>query len=50
MLITHEPDIAQHAKRIVHVRDGKIQRDERIEQRKVNVQGIASPVPAKASS
>ena len=35
VLITHEPDIAQHAKRIVHVRDGLIQKDERIEQRRV---------------
>src|SRR5213075_3304504 len=25
VLITHEPDIAQYAKRIVHVRDGRIQ-------------------------
>jgi putative ABC transport system ATP-binding protein len=32
VLITHEPDIAQHAKRIVHVRDGLIQQDERIQQ------------------
>jgi putative ABC transport system ATP-binding protein len=29
VLITHEPEIAQHAKRIVHVRDGLIQQDER---------------------
>lgn len=28
VMITHEPDIAQHAKRIIHVRDGKITRDE----------------------
>jgi len=35
VLITHEPDIAQHAKRIVHMRDGRIQKDERIEQRRV---------------
>jgi putative ABC transport system ATP-binding protein len=32
VLITHEPDIARYAKRIVHVRDGKIELDERIEQ------------------
>jgi putative ABC transport system ATP-binding protein len=32
VLITHEQDIAQHAKRIVHVRDGSIQQDERIKQ------------------
>jgi len=35
VLITHEPDIAAHAKRIVHMRDGLIQKDERIEQRRV---------------
>ena len=29
VLITHEQDIAQHAKRIVHVKDGKILSDER---------------------
>ena len=34
VLITHEPDIAEHAKRIVHVRDGIIQQDQRIAQRR----------------
>lgn len=29
IMITHEPDIAQHAKRIIHVRDGKIIQDEK---------------------
>jgi putative ABC transport system ATP-binding protein len=28
VLITHEPDIAQYAKRMVHMRDGRIQHDE----------------------
>ncbi|MCL4364456.1 ABC transporter ATP-binding protein [Patescibacteria group bacterium] len=28
IMITHEPDIADHAKRIIHVRDGKITGDE----------------------
>jgi putative ABC transport system ATP-binding protein len=37
VLITHEPDIAQYAKRIVHVRDGLIQGNERIEQKRVQV-------------
>jgi len=32
VLITHEPDIAAHARRVVYVRDGKIWRDERIVQ------------------
>ena len=35
VLITHEPDIAQHAKRIVTMRDGLIQHDEMIEQRRI---------------
>ena len=28
VLVTHEPDIAQHAHRIISVRDGKVERDE----------------------
>jgi putative ABC transport system ATP-binding protein len=44
VLITHEPDIAQHAKRVVTVRDGVIHNDERIEQHRVERQGIAAPV------
>jgi len=27
VMITHEPDIAEHAQRIIHVRDGKIIED-----------------------
>jgi putative ABC transport system ATP-binding protein len=46
VLITHEPDIAAHAKRIVNVRDGRIQHDEFIEQRRVDLRGIAPPVAA----
>jgi putative ABC transport system ATP-binding protein len=45
VLITHEPDIAQHAKRVVTVRDGLIQGDERVNQHRVTLQGIAPPVP-----
>ena len=37
VLITHEPDIAQYAKRIVHVRDGLIQYDERTKQKRPQV-------------
>jgi putative ABC transport system ATP-binding protein len=44
VLITHEPDIAQYAKRAVHVRDGRIQQDERIAQKRVELRGIAVPV------
>ncbi len=28
VLVTHEPDIALHAHRIIHIRDGKVERDE----------------------
>jgi putative ABC transport system ATP-binding protein len=35
VLITHEPHIAEHAKRIVHVQDGKILSDELVGERRV---------------
>jgi putative ABC transport system ATP-binding protein len=28
VLVTHEPDIAEHAHRVVHIRDGQIFSDE----------------------
>jgi putative ABC transport system ATP-binding protein len=31
ILVTHEHDIAAHANRILHIRDGKIDRDERVQ-------------------
>ncbi|HEX7150609.1 MAG TPA: ABC transporter ATP-binding protein [Thermoanaerobaculia bacterium] len=49
VLITHEPDIAQHAKRVVHVRDGRIQQDERVPQLRVERKGIEAPVAPKAA-
>jgi putative ABC transport system ATP-binding protein len=30
VLVTHEHDIAMHAHRVVHIRDGKVERDEKI--------------------
>jgi putative ABC transport system ATP-binding protein len=30
VLVTHENDIALHAHRVIHIRDGKVERDERI--------------------
>jgi putative ABC transport system ATP-binding protein len=30
VLVTHEHDIAMHAHRIIHVRDGKVEKDERV--------------------
>jgi putative ABC transport system ATP-binding protein len=52
VLITHEPDIAQHAKRVVTVRDGLIQHDAKVDQHRVDVRGIAppaAPIPAEAT-
>jgi len=34
LLITHEPDIAQHAKRVITLKDGKIISDEQVVQKK----------------
>ena len=28
VLVTHEPDIASHANRVIHIRDGRVERDE----------------------
>jgi putative ABC transport system ATP-binding protein len=47
VLITHEPDIAQHAKRVVTVRDGRIQHDDPVQQLRVESKGIAPPVAAQ---
>ena len=35
VLVTHEPDIAVYAKRIVEVRDGRIRRDEPVKNRRI---------------
>src|SRR5260370_21906538 len=34
VIVTHENDIAMHAYRIVHIRDGKVERDEQISETK----------------
>jgi putative ABC transport system ATP-binding protein len=31
VLVTHEHDIALHANRVIHIRDGKVERDEAVE-------------------
>lgn len=35
LLVTHEPDIARHAKRLIHIRDGLLTGDEAIADRKL---------------
>ena len=31
-MVTHEPEMAVYTKRIVHVRDGQVEKDEKINQ------------------
>jgi putative ABC transport system ATP-binding protein len=48
ILITHEPDIAAHARRVVYVRDGLIWRDERIVQVRAKHPDAAAEGPEPA--
>jgi putative ABC transport system ATP-binding protein len=36
VLITHEEDVAMHAQRIIHIRDGNILKDEKVQQKIIN--------------
>jgi putative ABC transport system ATP-binding protein len=42
LLVTHEPDIASCARRIVAIRDGLATRDEPVSQRRITAQGMAA--------
>ena len=42
ILVTHEPDIASCARRIVAIRDGLATRDEPVSQRRITAQGMAT--------
>jgi putative ABC transport system ATP-binding protein len=45
MLVTHEPDVARYAKRIVEMRDGQIIRDEPVRDRHSAVADLAAMTP-----
>ena len=47
VLVTHEPDIAEYAKRIIHFRDGRITRDYVVQKRRVAAEVLASLPPAE---
>jgi putative ABC transport system ATP-binding protein len=49
VLITHEQDIAKHSKRIVHVRDGRIQHHERIQPARAPMPHASSLMPPLSS-
>jgi putative ABC transport system ATP-binding protein len=46
VFVTHEPDITQHMQRAIHIRDGRIVRDERIE-RPLNAEEILARLPVE---
>ena len=48
IVVTHEPDIAVYAKRIVEVRDGRIRRDEPVKDRRSAADDAAHPEEAVA--
>jgi ABC-type antimicrobial peptide transport system, ATPase component len=41
ILITHEPDIAEYADRIIAVRDGMIVDDRKNQNKKIGIPGVA---------
>jgi putative ABC transport system ATP-binding protein len=47
ILVTHEPDIAQYATRVIHFRDGRIRRDEPVVGRKDAAQALRELPPAE---
>jgi putative ABC transport system ATP-binding protein len=49
VLVTHEPDIAAHAHRAIHVRDGRINRDE-ISEHPVQAADVLARLPAEELS
>jgi putative ABC transport system ATP-binding protein len=45
LMVTHDPYIARHSQRIVHVTDGKITREEKVEERKNAVEELQRRFP-----
>jgi putative ABC transport system ATP-binding protein len=47
VLVTHEPDIADFAKRVIHFRDGHVTRDQAIQKRRQAAEVLASLPPSE---
>ena len=39
ILVTHDPSVAHRCSRVIHLHDGRVQRDEHNAQREVTVEG-----------
>jgi len=50
LVVTHEPDIAEFAARVITMKDGVVLRDERHEQRRAQAELVSQPPPASAGS
>lgn len=46
VFVTHDPETADYCQRVIHVRDGKVERDERQQERIANSTAPADPQPA----
>jgi len=42
VMVTHEPDVSKHAKRVIHVRDGRVVSDEKVDSRHVAADLLAN--------
>ena len=47
VLVTHEPEVARYAGRVLHFRDGRLQRDEPVRERGDARRELAALAPAE---
>ena len=50
IMVTHEDEVAEHAKRVIRLRDGEIQVDEQVQGRKVFTTEQIAEISRNASS
>ena len=50
IMVTHEDEVAEHAKRVIRLRDGEIQVDEQIKDRKIFTAGQIAEISQNATS